>query len=321
MTEENAWADNPDLSNEERIEYLRARGVQISIPSKPTQATGPPFKYIFIPYDERAECEELETASGDGDVLQGLLAKAFSGGTVPDEKLRETAEQAGQAVSIEALRKTVLAGGAETFRLAVPTDANGREAVYAYLDECAELKKLPLNPRANKIVGNCGFPPDCTLCGNVFIGRVKWAVGEGVKNLDFTLAEMDPSCLWQRRAPVENLQFQADTQPDAHQAAQEEAGPDVPAAGEGDGYSWKDQEEDVEITVPVGEIQKKDVKVTFKSAEVTLVAPVALSLKLFSKVDPDGCNWTLSGGALILSLEKKVATAWPRLLSDDGLQL
>ena len=45
---------------------------------------------------------------------------------------------------------------------------------------------------------------------------------------------------------------------------------------------------------------------TFKSAEVTLVAPVALSFKLYSKVDPDGCTWTISNKTLVLSLEKKV---------------
>jgi HSP20 family molecular chaperone IbpA len=117
------------------------------------------------------------------------------------------------------------------------------------------------------------------------------------------------------------LQFQADTQPDAHQAAQDAAGPDKPAEGEGDGYAWKDQDEDVEITVPVGGVQKKDVKVTFKSAEVALVAPIAKSFKLYSKVDPDGCNWTLTGGSVVLTLEKKVAETGPRLLSDDGLQL
>ena len=59
--------------------------------------------------------------------------------------------------------------------------------------------------------------------------------------------------------------MQARTQPDAHEAAQESV---KPGGGEEDGFSWQDQEEEVEITVPVGSIKKSEVKVAFKAREV-----------------------------------------------------
>ena len=34
-------------------------------------------------------------------------------------------------------------------------------------------------------------------------------------------------------------------------------------------------------------------------------APKTFRMELFAAVDPDGCNWTLSGANLVLTLEKK----------------
>ena len=41
-------------------------------------------------------------------------------------------------------------------------------------------------------------------------------------------------------------------------------------------------------------------------------APKTFRMELFAAVDPDGCNWTLSGANLVLTLEKKDV---PRRLS------
>ena len=100
------------------------------------------------------------------------------------------------------------------------------------------------------------------------------------------------------------------TQPDAHEAAQESV---KPGGGEEDGFSWQDQDEEVEITVAVGSIKRSDVKLAFKAKEVRMDAPKTFRMELYAAVDPDGCNWTLSGANLVLTLEKKDVPPTPVL--------
>merc|ERR1719378_707362 len=120
----------------------------------------------------------------------------------------------GQQISVAAMRSALARGGAESFRLAVPTEANGREAVYAYLDESSSLKGLPKNARATALATACGFPPECTFHGDIFVGRQRWSKEGLVENMDFRVGELDRSSLWCRRAEVENLEFQKATRPE-----------------------------------------------------------------------------------------------------------
>ena len=56
----------------------------------------------------------------------GLLGPNFAGGALSDDELRAYAATAGQpSVDVSVLRKLVMHGRAESFRLAVPTEANG----------------------------------------------------------------------------------------------------------------------------------------------------------------------------------------------------
>lgn len=313
--------DKPEeeLTPEERLAWLRARGVIVEEPAgrrKPAPGGGAPFKYVWIPADENLDCEQLEAAKSPGDALLAVLGPRFSSGAdVSDEALLAKAAEMGHSIGIDALRAELVKGGAESFRLAAPSSANGSEAVYAYLDEASALKGLPLNKRASALAAQCGFPAACQFHGDIFIGRQKWDKGV-LENVDFMLAELEPSSQWIRRAPVENLEFQKETQAEAHAKAQEGVGLGEPASGKGDGYTWRDDDADVEIVVEVEKgISKKDVKVEFRRQEVCVIKPVPISLKLFSKVDVDGCNWTVGDGKLVLTLEKAAAGPWPDLLA------
>ena len=56
----------------------------------------------------------------------GLLGPKFAGGALSDDELRAYAATAGQpSVDVSVLRKLLTHGRAESFRLAVPTEANG----------------------------------------------------------------------------------------------------------------------------------------------------------------------------------------------------
>lgn len=104
------------------------------------------------------------------------------------------------------------------------------------------------------------------------------------------------------------------------QAAPEEKA----ASGSGDGYTWKDEGEELEVIFEVPEsTSKKDVKIEFRRTEVRMLKPKTQTLKLYKAVEVDGCNWSMGkAGQVILTLEKCDATPWRQLLKEvEGLYL
>jgi len=321
-TEEKPQDDKPEeeLTNEERMAWLRARGVVVEEAEgrRPAASGGATFKFVRIPMDESLVCEERTATKSAGDELLTVLGPEFASkfAGISDDALTAMAAQMGQSVGNEAMRAVLKKGGAETFRLASATALNGREAVYAYLDEASALKGLPKNVRASALALQCGFPASCALNGDIFIGRQKYAEGGMVENIDFTLAELEPGCLWLRRAPIENLEFQKETQAENHAKAQAGAVPYVLASGAGHGYTWRDEAEELEVEIPIEKgTTKKDVKVQFLKQEVRMTKPLTLSLKLFERIDVDGCNWTIGDGKVVLTLGKATPEPWPQLLA------
>lgn len=302
----------------ERLDWLRSRGIQVEGPNIPEPKAlpggGQRFKYVYLPVDETKPAEELVgEAAGPGDVLPALVGTVFAG-RIDDETLLNLAKAHGEAVGLDALRQSVSRGGADSFRLAAPSPENGREAVNAYVDDCSTLKGLPRNVRATALARACGFPDSCVFHGDVFLGRVLWPES-GVKNGDFHLKDLEPAALWQKRAPTENLRFQQQTQPEEHADAQRSSqAPADNVSGSGEGYTWQDSQEDVEITVLSPSVNKKDVKVMFKRRSVEVKAPVQMSLELYAAVDNDSCSWVLCKEGIRLTLPKDQETSWPQLL-------
>ena len=104
------------------------------------------------------------------------------------------------------------------------------------------------------------------------------------------------------------------------QAAPEEKA----ASGSGDGYTWKDEGEELEVIFEVAEsTSKKDVKIEFRRTEVRMLKPKTQTLKLYKAVEVDGCNWSMGkAGQVILTLEKCDATPWRQPLKEvEGLYL
>jgi len=312
-----------EATPEQRLAWLRARGVTIEEPegrsaaAAPVDLGGPKFTYVRIPVNDNDICEELTAPVTEGDALPKLLGPVFAAGAhaVTDDVLAAHAAKSGQSVDLKLLRRVMEAGGAESFRLAVPTEDNGGQEVTSYLDEASTLKGLPKNERATALAVACGFPESCVLYGDIYISRRQWSKGGEVKNLDFSLEDLNPASPWLRRASTENLREQASTRPEEHALAQMQAD-EKPAEGEGEGYAWKDQGEEVEIVVAIEKgTTKKDVKVDFKRQEVRVTKPVEKTLKLFAPVEVDGCNWTLGDGQIVLTLEKADGKPWPQLLA------
>lgn len=100
-----------------------------------------------------------------------------------------------------------------------------------------------------------------------------------------------------------------------HLAAEEEVTPSQ-------GYSWTQQEDAVEITIPVAKGTKaKAVKVGFGTAKLTVVVAgeEIIAGKLAGPVDVDECTWTVADNVLEITLAKvdndKYQRQWGSLLA------
>jgi hypothetical protein len=320
-----AGPDDPAQSSEERIQWLRDHGVTVEIPEDRKNA--PPaggaelnkemvdrahekaqailaereaaaprkrFAYVRIPADESQPYEELEAeVPAAGDQLLNVLKPAFSsGGSVSDDALRKQFGGTPAAnVSASALNEAAAGGSVEAFPLVRPSDANGQEAINLYLDEVGALKKLSLNSRGCALAATCGFV-DVPLYGDLYIGRV-----QGRVNQDFRISEMASDASWMSGAVAANLEhsqamskFNEDMGGAGGMTAvdTENAGPMRTEDDGTKGYSWEQNEEDldVEVTLPPGltakhltvKILPRKIAVSWPAVGVAKEGEMALSL-------------------------------------------
>jgi hypothetical protein len=89
--------------------------------------------------------------------------------------------------------------------------------------------------------------------------------------------------------------------------------------GEGDGYSWSQNDDEVEMRFPLEDdgVKAKDVKVDFKmkSLKVSVLGRVLLDATLGGDVDPEDSTFTIEDGnkggrELCVTLGKKESYTW-----------
>ena len=273
-----------------------------------------------------------------------LLGGGSSGGGGPDDgKIRPSS-----------LESAASGGSVETFPLVRPSSTNGNEGVAVYLDEVGLLKRLPSNRRASSLAARCGFLPAPNFYGDVFVGRTRSVVAgpRRSRNVDITREDVvDGTSAWMVRAPGENAAWQRGideitgrgggrVQPD--HAGTEGVAVLVEGGGEGGGgdggggtcsYSWLQNGEEIEITISLKErassssssegggggkrVEKSSVRVAFQPRRISVrcgVGPPILEVESYSRLDVDGCTWTLDGDSLVITCEKaSEGEIWPRL--------
>ena len=195
-------------TSEERIAYLRERGVEIEFPedrhcsvSSAAGASGHDtveikvVKVIKVPCNLAEPLSELQipvsrgngggagAGAKGGDQLLTILrvffkSKTYEAAAVVDglRKTSPTLLSSGEggtlAVSDNTLRDLAQQGNVETFVLSRPTPATGYCGVAFYLDEVGQLKQLPRNQRAVSIAAQCGFD-NVPLVGDIFVARTR----------------------------------------------------------------------------------------------------------------------------------------------------
>lgn len=284
-----------------------------------------------------------------GDMIPTYVKSYFADGKSLDVQLFEEHAKnqnlvgSGQlpesfgSTSATALADVTMGGNVETFPLVRPSSTNRHEGVYIYLDEVGLLKKLPNNKRASQLAYRCGYHPAPNFYGDIFVGRAKSSVTHQLCNVDITAEDViDTTKEWMVRAPQENVAWQqmvnkvtgreGQIQPD--HAGTEGKAVQVEATDDENGgtcsYSWMQNEEEIEITIsrrdPVyfaKDVDKKSIKVVFQSQQIMVKCNGALIFdhKLYSRLDVDGCTWTMDKNSLIITLQKaSEGETWPRLV-------
>ena len=331
-----------EMSSAESIAYLRARGVEVDLPGerKVPHATlpgAPEFEFVFLPADAHAAVSTERAVAVAGDGLKALLAPRFATDESMDAETvaREaaatvksmltcggkdpaTGDPSIVASSSAARMQQAAAGGAcEAYPLATASEENGYTAVRLYIDEVGALRGRPRNKRAEDLAAAVGLV-GLSIHGDAYVGRSGCAGGE--RNGSFGVAELAHDSAWMVAARR------------AHHKVAEQRGlhdEDGLASGDQGTYSWSQTDDDVEVRVraaPTGRGAAKRVAVRYGSGDALTVAfdgKQALAVpKLFARVTPDECTWTLDSGELVISLEKAEARPWASLaLEGEGVDL
>ncbi len=172
-----------ELSMEERIKWLRERGIQITIPGEKTSEVedGPSYDFtvVKIPHDSRLPYQEIILTGFEGKVGdQGLqLLKPFFRGNekmsdLDQDLLSKNLSELGSdlKVSSKTINEQISEGAVEAFPLSHPSEENQFTRVSYYVDEVSRLKNLPPNQRGVKFADLCGYE-NVPLFGDIYVGR------------------------------------------------------------------------------------------------------------------------------------------------------
>ena len=296
----------------------------------------------------------VDALGPSGDIVPTYVKSYFADGKSIDDKLfKEHAskqnliggdlEKFASAAAVDkpsvdklssaALTDATSGGSVETFPLVRPSSTNNNQGVYIYLDEVGLLKHLPNNQRASTLALQCGYNPAPNFYGDVFVGRT--SSHNYLHNVDIDKEDiMDNTKEWILRAPQENIAWQqmlnevtgrkGESQP--NHAGTEGVAVKVESTDDGNtcSYSWLQNDEEVELTISLSKkidgdgmkVNKSLIKVSFQAQKIAVKydGETVLELKLYSKLDVDGCTWTLDRNNLVVTCEKaSEGEIWPRL--------
>lgn len=332
---------------EARIDWLRERGVTVELAEdllKPKVAKAPPaaepggeprdtFGFVRIPADSNEPVAPL-TAEADAtcDVLQALLAPFFADDAAMDADTvtRETASRlkgmvlGGQCGALKApsateIHRLARGGACEAYPLSRASEDNDERVVRLYIDEVGALRARPRNRRAEELAEAAGLA-GLSIHGDAFVGRcARNRYGMGVEsNVDFPVSDLARDAAWVREACKDHTES---AQRAGHGATEHLAS--GAEAGDADGrgaYTWTQTDDDVEVRVagaPEGRGAAKRVDVAYGRGDTLVVKidkeAVLCVAKLFDRVTPDDCAWTLDKGTVVVTLEKAQPRAWASL--------
>ena len=231
--------------------------------------------YFFEKNGGAAQAQQLDNAT---DEEKKALAQHIRSQYANSEAASQLMKMDDDAL-ISIVRSSQASPTCEITALTVPTPLNGHHAVSMYGDDQGRTRNLPFNERATDLMKACGhaLPPvtdsedgkQAGIYGDVFVGRCKDdEVGDVWERLDLTEDEVQGdlnNVNWIRTATKQGGgggnggSSAASMSSVMNQMAS--GGADVNSEQKGDGYTWNQTEDEVEIKFAVA----PGVKVSFTS--------------------------------------------------------
>lgn len=327
--DEKVHHNDEEMSLEERVAWLRERGVQIETSEERKRAqvanairktenmVEDEISYILIPSDTSQPLQELyynpeEISNCDsGDILLEHLKTVMNRAKASKDDIDIELLKANTSTTLastsnllndiklsdETLRQVASEANVEVFSLVRPMPSNKFTGVNIYLDEVGMLKRLPLNKRASDYAYQAGYNPPPQFYGDVYLGRIQQR--PTIRNVSIRLgADTALDASWLQSAASDNLMFQKDMneitgRKDVTQPPI--AGQDGKAKIE-NGYSWTQSEGELEVIVNLpADAKSTDINVRFhpQSLQVAYQKEPKLKIQLFERIDIDSCTWTL----------------------------
>jgi hypothetical protein len=296
-------------------------------------------QYFFKNSDKGARAAALQNATPE---QRKLLAQQLR------EEVKAQATQSPYANQMLNLDDDALIGimqanqtsaSCEITALTVPTPLNNHRAVSMYSDDNARTQNLPYNRRATELLVACGHSitsepspsrvsigaaPPGGICGDAFI----W------ERVDFTVEDANPRAEWcdEARKPggggggggsaggPRSLSGLMNQNAGAITNGGSSNGFDK---GEGDGYTWSQNDEEVELRFPVAAGTKaKYVKVTFAktSLKVIVAGQTLVNGELGGNAEVEDSTYTIEdvkhkGKELCVTIcKKEEGRTWPFVL-------
>lgn len=324
MSQESTDVTETEMSHDDRIRWLRSRGVIVDLPESRVadESGGDDISFdtvvcVRIPADRSSSPTEVSVRIKKGAVGDRLLESlktefaAKSVGEIDRSALTEMAMKqfSSQNITISesTLEKLALEGGVESFPLTRPSKENGFCGVNAYVDESGALKSLPVNFTASKLAQECGFE-NASLMGDVFLGRTIMTAS-GIEHRDFRLLDIDSASEWIRTAKAVNYDFGVATNrvsmeaPEEPESTRLSCAVDIPSSG--CCYVWKESMDEIELTLFIEstdfptDIRSRDISVKFEKAGVTVEhkpqkRTLLPTLRLAHGIIIDESMWTMS---------------------------
>jgi len=258
----------------------------------------------------------------------------------------ESLNKMGDDALLELIKTSESSGTCEITCLTVPTPLNEQKGVSMYGDDNARNRNYPFNHRATALMKACGhtFPQGSSnedgkpngIYGDVFVGRCH---DDEVKDIwervDFTPDEVEGDLSqkeWIRIAlkkggggghggSAASLSNTLSNIGKSNNGANLGTGAlaTEPGENQGDGFSWSQTDEEVEIKIKVAKnIKAKHVKVKFgkKSLKVTSAGQTLIDGETWAEFSIDDSTFTIqddeeSGGReLCITLGKKEMETW-----------
>ncbi len=307
-------------------------------------------QYFFTNSDKGARAAALENATPE---QRKLLAQQLR------EEVKAQAAQSSYANQMLNLDDDALIGimqanqtsaSCEITALTVPTSINNHRAVSMYSDDNARTQNLPYNRRATELLVACGHSiageaspsrvaigaaPPGGICGDAFVGRCHDdEMGDIWERVDFTVEDANPRAAWCEEARkhggggggggssgprslsgLMNQNAGAITNGGGNNGGFDN--------GEGDGYKWSQNDEEVELRFPVAAGTKaKYVKINFArtSLKVIVAGQTLVNGELGGNAEVEDSTWTIEdikhkGKELCVTIcKKEEGRTWPFVL-------